>query len=966
MRGLSALLVACGLGLAVPDSLSADTADYVGRPVSSVRLVLDGQQTDEPALAQLIETAERAPLSMVQVRETVTHLFSLGRFDDVRVDARMDPLGVALTYELTSVHAVSRIEFTGNLRALGVDESQLRRAMVDRYGTSPPLGRADELSRIVVDTLQERGYRQARVTPRTEPDRNTSRTVLTFTIDAGPRTVLGAITVAGAPGTSQKELLNRLNLVTGAPYEPDALNTRIAAYIESWRTRGHYEARVVPTVAFGDDGRTANLTLTVEPGPLVRVVFTGDPLPEATRTELVPIAREGSVDEDLLEDSSNRIEEYLRNGGYGDARAPHTRQQTADALVVTFDVRKGPHYRVSAVDIAGGAPAQTPDLRPSLRTRVGEPFSEANLDADITAIESVYRSRGFAGVRVQADPRPLTSDPRSAQVPVAVSLLISEGVRTVVGAVTFEGNAAVPADQLSRLLSLQPGMPYYATQLRRDTAAIEEEYANRGYRSATVQVQPAFTEDRATANLVFLVREGPQVLVDHVLIVGNVRTKTETIEREVQLKPGEPLSTQAAYETQRRLAALQLFRRTPQLTEVRHGDDTRRDVIITVEEADPVTIDFGGGVEGRVRVVSEEPGAYARQRFEIAPRAFVDMMRRNLFGSNRSINLFASVAVHLQGQSSASAVAYRRTEYRLLGTFREPRVFGTAADGLITGAVEQQIRSSFNLARQTAAVQVSRRLTPKVGISGGYQLQKNELLDVQLDPADQPLIDRIFTQVRVSSVSSQVFYDSRDDVVDSTHGEYYAVNGLLAPRSLGSEVGFAKAFFTAQGFRPAPLGRGSVFAAQARLGLATGFSRELVQEGDEGETIVENVKDVPEPERFFAGGDTTVRGFALDTLGRPDTIRNGFPIGGNGEVIVNFETRGPVYAGVQPVGFVDVGNVFSQASDIDFGLLRTALGFGVRYKSPLVGTIRFDLGFKVNPQPNEKPSAWFVTFGQAF
>ena len=70
----------------------------------------------------------------------------------------------------------------------------------------------------------------------------------------------------------------------------------------------------------------ANLTLTVEPGPHVRVVFTGDPLPGATRAALVPTEREGSADEDLLEDSSNRIEDFLRAQGYRDATAPHTRQ----------------------------------------------------------------------------------------------------------------------------------------------------------------------------------------------------------------------------------------------------------------------------------------------------------------------------------------------------------------------------------------------------------------------------------------------------------------------------------------------------------------------------------------------------------------------------------------------------------------------------------------------------------------
>ena len=72
------------------------------------------------------------------------------------------------------------------------------------------------------------------------------------------------------------------------------------------------------------------------PGPHVRVVFTGDPLPADKRAELVPIEREGSVDEDLLEDSTNRIVDYLRGQGYRDAMAPHSRtesgQRAADRL----------------------------------------------------------------------------------------------------------------------------------------------------------------------------------------------------------------------------------------------------------------------------------------------------------------------------------------------------------------------------------------------------------------------------------------------------------------------------------------------------------------------------------------------------------------------------------------------------------------------------------------------------------
>ena len=83
--------------------------------------------------------------------------------------------------------------------------------------------------------------------------------------------------------------------------------------------------------------------------------------------------------------------------------------------------------------------------------------------------------------------------------------------------------------------------------------------------------------------------------------------------------------------------------------------------------------------------------------------------------------------------------------------------------------------------------------------------------------------------------------------------------------------------------------------------------------GPDGQPIVEIVNDLPASERFFAGGDTSVRGYALDRLGTPETIdRNGFPIGGNAVIVLNAELRVPVWRDIGVVGFVDAGNVFNR------------------------------------------------------
>ncbi len=458
------------------------------------------------------------------------------------------------------------------------------------------------------------------------------------------------------------------------------------------------------------------------------------------------------------------------------------------------------------------------------------------------------------------------------------------------------------------------------------------------------------------------------MFVDHVLIVGNVRTSTSTISRELQVKRGDPFSLSAINESQRRLTALGLFRRA-RITELRHGGENLRDLLVTIEEALPTTVGYGGGLEGRLRVVDAAEGTPAREVFEVAPRAFFEIGRRNVFGKNRSVSFFSGVAVHPPPDAPPTF-----TEYRVVGTYREPRVFDTAADAFINTTFEQQTRSSFNFSRRSLSAEIARRITQAISAQTSYQIQRTSVFDERLNEDDPllPLIDRIFPQVRLSSFSSALIRDTRSDPVDPAGGEYFSANGQIAARAIGSQVGFVKSFFTAQAFRLIPHTNRIVFAANARLGLASGFPREQVDAN--GDVIPGAVfSDLPQSERFYAGGDTTIRGFALDRVGTrhipaqvSDTLTEDLlPIGGNGLVIMNAELRAPVSGGFGVVGFFDTGNVFARVTDIDLGELRSALGGGLRYKSPF-GPIRLDIGFKVNRQPGEGLTAWFVSFGQAF
>jgi outer membrane protein assembly factor BamA len=303
-------------------------------------------------------------------------------------------------------------------------------------------------------------------------------------------------------------------------------------------------------------------------------------------------------------------------------------------------------------------------------------------------------------------------------------------------------------------------------------------------------------------------------------------------------------------------------------------------------------------------------------------------------------------------------VSSTTVEYRVVGTYREPKFAGTAADLQVAVGFEQGSRTSFSFRSETARVNLSQRYGDRWNLQGQYSIERNDIFDDRINPIDQPLIDRLFPEVRIGSVSVSAVRSTRDDAFNPKRGTLLGLNGELALKPLGSEIGFAKTFLQGFFYRQLPSSPRFVLAAGARLGLGGGF-------------LTEEVRDLPASERYFAGGDTTVRGFQLDRLGEPDTFdRDGTPIGGRAEVILNGEVRVALWKDIGVVGFIDAGNVYSSVSNVSLGRLRAGTGFGLRYNSP-VGPFRFDFGFKLGALRTYGPEredrfALHISIGQAF
>lgn len=184
-------------------------------------------------------------------------------------------------------------------------------------------------------------------------------------------------------------------------------------------------------------------------------------------------------------------------------------------------------------------------------------------------------------------------------------------------------------------------------------------------------------------------------------------------------------------------------------------------------------------------------------------------------------------------------------------------------------------------------------------------------------------------------------------------GEDEDKTGLLIPsvnwhRSRSNDLSYPTSGWRIQGgVRGGAEGVGSdlsflQLSGEVKYILALGSGR-LLSRLEAGSTLVDDTSDLPVSLRYFAGGDSSVRGFDYKSLGPRDDEDE--VLGGKHLLTASIEYEHPISDRYGVALFYDVGNAFDD-EEPDF---EQAFGLGVRWRSP-IGPIRLDLGFPQNSQ----------------
>jgi outer membrane protein assembly factor BamA len=779
---------------------------------------------------------------------------------------------------------------------------------------------------------------------------------------ARPPTV-EAIRLEGELRYPDRRLRRKLRVRRGRPRDRAEINAGIDRLEQFYRDRGYLTAEVDHEErAAGPDG--VELVVTVRSGPRLTLRFEGDRVRDNLRRQVAEAWQRELFLDDVLDTASGTILDALRDRGHLRAAVePVVETRDPDHVRVLFRVRRGPRIRASSVRVPGAS--QIPERRVLgvIRTAPDGLFTRGIVRRDVLAedaeaIRDLYLERGFPAAKVD-EPR---VDFDAAGRRAAVLFPVEEGPRVTIRGVVFEGNEAFESDRLASLAALRPGHPYTARSVEEAIVRLRRAYDEAGFPDAEIDHRPpALTrgdEAPRAEDVVFRVRERRRQQVGRIEIGGNLLTRDGVIRKALTVRPGGWLSRNDMLRSQTRLYRRGIFRSVsvdaapdgppsggpaggappgdasagqapgggsppgPAPGNPAAGepspDPVPRTVRVEVREAAPLTQVFGIGYDSEAKL-----------------RGLYEITHRNVLGSGRAVGLLTRAS---------------ELEQRAAVSYREMGIFGGRFDVLASAFVEDEERPAFEVRTIGSSVQLSRQLSRNTRTLYRYSLR-----DVDLSDAAATFEG---TTLRLSSFAVSAVHDTRDAFFDPRRGHYLSGEVQWYGEGIASEADFTKTYTQFLFFRE--IAPRAVWAQALRVGLASPFGRSRDDPVSTGDAL----SGVPPSERFFAGGDTTVRGFRRDRLGPLDPL-TGDPVGGEMVVLFNQEVRFPIWRFLHGVVFYDAGNVFRTRDDFDLDDLRHVAGAGLRFATP-VGPFRLEYGHLLDREPGEDRGRLFLSIGQAF
>ena len=642
----------------------------------------------------------------------------------------------------------------------------------------------------------------------------------------------------------------------------------------------------------------------MEERPRVKIVdYTGSSKVERTKIDEkmkelgISLRLDSFLDEAIVRRVQGLVKSFMADKGYEFAEVTSKVEPlpTGPKLVkVVFDVVEGPKVKIRTINFNGNTEVGDGTLAKQMKSTKAHSwlsfiggkgtYQEAKFEEDAEKIVEYYRNKGYITARVGTPEIKTLEDSKDKNTRwVELSVPIDEGPRFKVGEFKFEGNSIVKTEFLQPLYKLQTGDWYSDKPIRAGLVKTRELYGAGGYFEFTgfpdlapvdAATGPVAGPAEPTVNVTMRMQEGEQYFVNRLTFVGNTTTRDNVIRREVRLVEGAPFNTESLKYSIKRLNQLGYFKpleegqgidvqKTP-------GSKNEVDVTLKLEEQNRNQLTFGAGV-------SQFEGFFGQLSFQTS----------NFMGRGESL----TVSLQMGSRSENYQVA-----------FSEPFLF----DRNITGGVDVYKRT-LRYVDQFTQESTGGNLTagfPLAGFSRMFMVYSYEAVSVSdLNPlyysdelvrrnpylADSLLIGEGGRRT-ISKVTPSFVHNTVDNPIFPNSGT--RLTGSIDFAGLGGNTNFIK-----------PRGEYARFQPLNRR-MSIGFRSQLEWIRPYGSTSY-----LPITETLYLGGEYTIRGFDIRSIGPRDPLNPNLVLGGNKSMLFNGEFLVNIAGPVRLVLFYDTGQV---------------------------------------------------------
>jgi len=762
------------------------------------------------------------------------------------------------------------------------------------------------------------------------------------------------------------------------PWDEQAQRTAIADHARLWATGFLSNLSIEATDYTFSNGVIGKLvSYSMEERQRVKIVnYDGTSaidradIDEQLRARGIEMRLDAFVDDGMIRRIETVLRDMMTEEGFTDADVSHEITEVAGGpklVNVTFQIGEGPKIKIRDIDFVGNVAKTDGTLRGKMKNNKtpgifgfitrGGTYKAGLFEMDADLIQAYYSDEGYVEAQVgQPEIKVLeeTADGKTRWVQLIIP--VTEGERFRVGSFSLDGNKVVRSEQIGPVFEVSVGDWYSESAVRDGLAKAQEIYGAAGYMeftgfpdimpsndgSAAVPVAIAAppSGEPPTVDVTMRLQEGEQYLVNRLTFVGNTTTRDNVIRREMRLVEGSVFNTEALKYSVRRLNQLGYFEQineedqTAMQVEKTPGRDDAVDVTLTLREENRNQLTFGAGV-------SQYEGVFGQLGFQTA----------NFLGRGESLN------VSMQAGS-------RSQNYQL--AFTEPFLF----DRNITAGFDVYKRSlqyiGFYTQRTTGA-----NLTvgfPVADFSRMFVSYSNER--IQMADLNEAFLDPncIFRDDGCSDISLTDLSTINSDVLEGLRRNPFIFDSLLigeGGRRTVSKVTPSFVHNTVDNPIFPNTGRRVTMSIDlALLGGNTQFYKPSIEAlqffrhtsrttfGVRGQfqfiAPVRGTTSLPIFEKLVSGGENSVRGFDIRSIG-PSDPNTGLVLGGNKSLVFNAEYMFSIVPQVRLIAFYDAAQVLSERQSLALRHFRTSTGAEIRFFMPVLN-VPFRLIFAMNPQ----------------